>query len=78
MNEKKVIVYTQTGCSACEAAKEFLSQEGIDYEEKNIRSDELAMKELTEKYNSRSTPTILVDDEVIIGFDREELERVLS
>ncbi|MGH7889762.1 MAG: glutaredoxin family protein [Thermodesulfobacteriota bacterium] len=78
MNEKKVVVYTQTGCSACEAAKEFLSQEGINFEEKNIMNDELAMKQLSEKYNSRSTPTILVDDEVIIGFDREELERVLA
>ncbi len=77
MSEKKVVVYSQPGCSACKAAKELLSQKGIAFEEKNIRENEQAMKELTEEYNSRSTPTILVDGKVVIGFDKEELERIL-
>ncbi len=78
MNEKRVVVYSQTGCSACKAAKELLSRKGIAFEEKNIGENAQAMKELTEEYNSRSTPTILVDDKVIIGFDKEELERILA
>ena len=78
MSEKKVVVYSQPGCSGCQAAKEFLSQKGIAFEIKNIREDALAMKELTDKYNSRSTPTILVNDRVVIGFDEKELERILA
>lgn len=78
MSEKKVVVYSQPGCSGCKAAREFLSQKGIAFEVKNIREDAQAMKELTDKYNSRSTPTILVNDRVIIGFDEEELERMLA
>jgi hypothetical protein len=30
------------------------------------------------KYKSRSTPTIVVGDEVMIGFDPERLEKMLS
>lgn len=78
MSEKKVVVYSQPGCSGCKAAKEFLSLKGITFEEKDIIQDAQAMEELTDKYNSRSTPTILVNDRVIIGFDREELERLLA
>jgi hypothetical protein len=34
--------------------------------------------ELTRKYNSRSTPTIIVGDQVMIGFDPERLDKMLA
>jgi len=36
------------------------------------------VRELVEKYQSRSTPTIVVGEEVMIGFDPERLEKMLS
>jgi len=36
------------------------------------------MDELVEKIGRRATPVILVDGEVIVGFDRGRLERVLG
>jgi hypothetical protein len=30
------------------------------------------------KYQSRSTPTIVVDDEIMIGFDPERLDKMLG
>ena len=40
--------------------------------------DQAAIFELVRKYNSRSTPTIVVGDQVVIGFDRERLEQLLA
>jgi hypothetical protein len=34
--------------------------------------------ELVRTYNSRSTPTIVVGEEVMIGFDRERLDQMLA
>jgi len=34
--------------------------------------------ELVRKYNSRSTPTIVVGDEVMIGFNPDQLEQMLA
>jgi hypothetical protein len=34
--------------------------------------------ELVRKYNSRSTPTIVVDDQVMIGFDPARLDKMLA
>jgi len=34
--------------------------------------------ELIRNYNSRSTPTIVVDGQVMIGFDRARLEKMLA
>jgi hypothetical protein len=43
-----------------------------------VRSDFSALTDLVEKYQSRSTPTIVVDDEVMMGFDPQRLEKLLS
>jgi hypothetical protein len=38
-----------------------------------VKADQRAVFELVRTYRSQVTPTIVVDDEVIIGFDRERL-----
>jgi thioredoxin-related protein len=40
--------------------------------------DREAIAELVHKYRSRSTPTIVVGDEVMIGFDPEQLDKMLA
>jgi glutaredoxin len=56
---------------------EFLSQRNIDFVEKNIRTDLDAMQEMV-RINSQSTPTTVIDDEVIIGFDKERISTLLG
>jgi protein-disulfide isomerase len=34
--------------------------------------------ELVRTYNSRSTPTLIVGDEVVIGFDPDRIEELLA
>jgi hypothetical protein len=36
------------------------------------------MHELVEVYQSRATPTLVIGDEVIVGFDRERIEQLLE
>jgi len=56
----------------------FLSEFGFSYTEKNINLDDKSKQELTEIYNSYSTPTIVIGEEIITGFDLEKLKRVLD
>jgi glutaredoxin 3 len=56
---------------------EFLSQRNIDYIEKNIRTDLDAMQEMVE-IGSQSTPTTVIDGEVIIGFDKGKIREMLG
>ena len=57
--------------------KEFLSQRGVPFTEKNVVEDEAAMEELSQ-LNLFTTPVILVDGEVVVGFDRKKLEALLD
>jgi glutaredoxin 3 len=60
----------------CGKVKEFLSQNNIEYTERNIVADEKALAEL-EKLGYMTTPVTLVDDQVVVGFDRAKLENLL-
>jgi glutaredoxin 3 len=49
----------------------------VEFTEKNIRTDLDAMQEMVE-INSPSTPTTVIDGEVIIGFDKEKISERLG
>ncbi len=78
MATRKIIVYTQEDSLPCEAIKMFLRDRGAKYEERSVENDEEVVRELKEKYNSRSTPTVIIDDEVVIGFDPERIDELLE
>ncbi len=56
---------------------EFLSQKSVAYTAKDISTDMEARNEL-KSLGSRATPTIKVDNEVIVGFDRGKLSALLG
>ncbi|MBI2361089.1 MAG: glutaredoxin family protein [Deltaproteobacteria bacterium] len=58
--------------------KEFLSHHKIPFSDRNVAEDPAALQELTEKIGRRATPVIVVDDEVVVGFDRGKLQRLLG
>ena len=61
----------------CGKVKEFLSQNKIDFIERNVVTDEIALEEL-QKLGYMTTPVTVIDDEVVVGFDRDKLEKLLK
>ncbi|HBK80009.1 MAG TPA: glutaredoxin family protein [Nitrospinae bacterium] len=57
--------------------REFLSHHGVSFTENFVDKDPEAL-EAFKKTGSRGTPTILVGDETVIGFDRGRLEQLLG
>jgi hypothetical protein len=43
-----------------------------------VRADQKAVFELVRTYRSQVTPTIVIDGEVVVGFDRPRLEKLLA
>jgi glutaredoxin 3 len=78
MSEKTVVIYSTPTCPYCKLAKGFLSQKGIPYIEKDVASDPALADEMFEKSGQLGVPVILVDGEVIVGFDKGYLESVLG
>ena len=57
--------------------KEFLSREGHAYTAKNIEDDDTAYDGLM-ALGARSVPTIVIDGQVITGFDQTRLRAALA
>ena len=61
----------------CKSVKEFLSQNGIAYEEKDVSADEAALHELMHM-GVFTTPATVIHGEVVVGFDRKRLAELLE
>ena len=61
----------------CSRVKEFLSQKGIAYTDRDVSTDETALNEQTE-LGVFSTPVVKINGEVVVGFDRKRLEALLG
>ena len=57
--------------------KEFLSQKGVSFIERDVATDSTAMDELS-RLGYMTTPVIKIDDQVVVGFDRKRLEELLN
>ena len=75
---KNIVVYSSQYCAPCMAAKEHLKQKGVPFTVKDIGEDPEALKELVEKHHSQSTPTIVIDGQVVVGFWRERIDKLLD
>lgn len=58
--------------------KEFLSHHKFSFTDRDVVEDPAAMEELVQKIGRRATPVIIVGDEVVVGFDRGKLQRLLG
>lgn len=73
-----VVIYTTPTCGYCYMAKEFLSQRGVPFVEKDVSRDPAAAQEMVRRSGQRGVPVIVVGDRVIVGFNRPLLEEALG
>ena len=73
-----VKIYTATGCPRCKKTKDYLKEHNIDFEEINVSNNQDRVKELQEISGKMSTPTLVIDGEVIVDFDQEKIRKALN
>jgi len=78
MADKKVVVYSTPTCPYCKRAKDYLSQKGIPFVDRDVAQDRNAAKEMIEKSGQMGVPVITINDEVVVGFNQTLLDQLLS
>lgn len=51
---------------------------GVPFEDRDVTRDRQALRDLIGKYGSNTTPTFVVDEEVVVGFDARRLDELLG
>jgi len=77
--QPKVKVFSTPTCPYCHAAKEYLKEHKIKYEDIDVSKDQAAANEMIEKSGQMGVPVIIIDNKtVIVGFDRDALRKALK
>jgi len=76
--KEKIKIYSTPTCSACYVLKMFLKEHNIDFQEIDVSQDEKAREEIIERSGKIEVPIIEIDDEIVVGFDKKEICRLLN
>ncbi|APS00824.1 hypothetical protein BCY86_01255 [Pajaroellobacter abortibovis] len=79
----QVVIYGASWCEACHQAALYFRKKGIEPVEKNIEADEKAAQEMRAKLekaglHSSSIPVLEVRRVLFVGFNPEQVERILA
>ena len=76
--DKKVVIYSTPTCHFCKMTKEFFKENNIEYTDYNVAEDSEKRQEMIEKSGQMGVPVVFVDDDMLIGFDKEKLSNALG
>lgn len=74
----KVQVFTTVSCPYCYTLMEFFKEKGIEFEEIDVSKDEKAKEEMIKKSGKLEVPILEIDGEIVVGFDKEKIVRLLN
>ena len=74
----KVKVYSTPTCPYCVQAKDFLKENKVEFEDIDVSQDPKAAQHIAEKSGQMGVPVIDIEGEMIVGFDKEKLKKLLK
>lgn len=74
----KIIIYSTPTCPWCVLAKNYFKNNGIPFEDVDVASDQKKAQEMVDLSGQLGVPVIKIDDQVIIGFNKEQIEKILA
>jgi len=74
----KVEVYSTPTCMYCNLLKDFLKEKNVEFTEINVADDEEKRTYIVEKSGQMGVPVTLIDEEVVIGFNKDKISELLG
>lgn len=75
----KVKLYNTPTCPWCHKTKEFLKENNVEFEDKDVSADDKAREEMIEKSGQMGVPVIVVEGhKPIVGFDVDAIKTALN
>jgi len=74
----KIRVFSTPTCPYCVALELFLQEKEVEFEHVDISVDIASQKEMVAKTNQMGVPVIQIDEEWLVGFDKERILKLLG
>ena len=78
MADRKVVIYSTPTCPYCKRAKDYLTRKGVTYTDINVAQDRKAAEEMVQKSGQLGVPVILIDGQIVVGFNQGKLDELLA
>lgn len=75
---KRVTVYSTPTCSWCNTLKSYLRQHRVQFTDIDVSRDAVAARELVRKTGQQGVPQTDINGEMIVGFDKSKINRLLE
>lgn len=74
----EVKVYSTPACPYCKMVKEYLTSKGVVFEAVDVSANPAAGKDLVNISGQMGVPVVVAGGEVIVGFDKEAINKALN
>ncbi len=74
----KITVYSTPTCHFCHMAKDFFTANSIAFEDFDVSSNLDKRKEMVDKSGQMGVPVIIIDDKLIVGFNKPKIVELLG
>ncbi len=71
-------IYSTPTCVYCKTLKLYLKKNGAEFEDIDVSKDEKQLQKMIKDSGQMAVPVVDIDGEVIIGFDKEKIDRLLN
>ena len=80
---RQIRIFSLSTCSHCKATKKFLTDNGFPYDFNDVdlltgEARKAALAEVAQYNPNRTFPTLLIDDQVIVGFNEKKILAALG
>lgn len=75
---KKVTIYSTQTCHFCHMAKDFFKEKNIAFEDFDVGVDTVKRQEMVQKSGQMGVPVIMIDDQLIVGFNKPKIVELLG
>ena len=74
----RIVIYTTPTCGYCKMAKAYFLEHRVEYDERDVAHNMEARKEMIERSGQMGVPVIVIEGEVVVGFDQGRLADLLG
>jgi glutaredoxin-like YruB-family protein len=73
-----VKVYSTPTCVYCKTLKNYLEKNDVKFEVIDVSKDEKELQRMIKISGQMGVPVVEIDNEVIVGFDKEKIDKLLK
>ncbi|MFZ5989125.1 MAG: glutaredoxin domain-containing protein [Bacillota bacterium] len=74
----EIKVYSTPTCPYCSMAKKYLESKNMQYKDLDVSKDRDAANEMISKSGQRGVPVLDIDGNIVVGFDKDQIDSLIQ